>query len=232
MRALKMAAATVWMVAVTWPGLGQSSKAATTGKVRMTGLEAVDVYLNDRDDSSQLLGPGTPLASGIFQRIGVRLKWHRGQLRTARSSGHDAAAQPAFGIRTAKHAPESATSNALASAQLLGWSGAEITVYEDRVRRFLQEHHSLAEGVATGYVLAHELAHVMQGFARHSESGILKTRWSRDDYRDMVYHKLAFTASDVELIHQGLALQLANRRSEQRAEAESGNSAVGKLADR
>jgi hypothetical protein len=42
MRALKMAAATVWMVAVTWPGFGQSSTAAT-GKVRISVREAVDV---------------------------------------------------------------------------------------------------------------------------------------------------------------------------------------------
>ena len=86
------------------------------------------------------------------------------------------------------------------SAQLLGSSGPEITVYNDRVRRFLADHPSLTE-VAAGYVLAHELAHVMQGIARHSDAGILKARLSREDYKEMTIHKLAFTSSDVVLIH-------------------------------
>jgi hypothetical protein len=54
----------------------------------------------------------------------------------------------------------------------------------------------------------------MQGVVRHSESGILKAQWSSDDFKEMMYFKLAFTPSDVTLIHQGLALQLASRRSE------------------
>ena len=45
----------------------------------------------------------------------------------------------------------------------------------------------------------------MQGVARHSESGILKAQWSRDDYQEMVFHKLGFTATDVALIHFGLS---------------------------
>jgi hypothetical protein len=182
---------------------------------------AVDVYLSGRDDSSQLLGPGTSLASAIYKKIGVHLSWHSGELP---------AGQAAFAIRTVEHAPESATSEALASARLVGSSGAEITVYEDRVRRLLAEHQGLA-GVAAAYVLAHELAHVMQGVARHSESGILKAQWSRDDYKEMMFCKLAFADSDVELIHQGLARQLANRGSEPAAVA-SGSPAVSNLAER
>jgi hypothetical protein len=83
-------------------------------------------------------------------------------------------------------------------------AAVEITVYKDRIRRFLDGHASL-KGVAAGYVLAHELAHAMQGVARHSESGIMKAQWSGEDFTAMVYHKLAFTPVDVELIHRGLA---------------------------
>jgi hypothetical protein len=182
---------------------------------------AVDVYLSS-GGNSWLLEPGTPLASAIFKKIGVRLSWHAGELR---------AGQGAIGIRIVGHAPKSASSNAVASAQLLGSSGAEITVYEDRVRRLLAENRGLA-GVATGYVLAHELAHVMQGVAHHSESGILKAQWSSDDWNAMMGHKLAFADSDVELIHRGLALQSAHRRSGLAAEAGSGSPVVSSLAER
>jgi hypothetical protein len=69
-------------------------------------------------------------------------------------------------------------------------------------------------GAAAGYVLAHELGHAMQGVGHHSESGILKANWSKEDFQEMIYHKLAFTPYDIEVIHQGLAIRLALRRLE------------------
>jgi len=171
-----------------------------------------DVYINDHDASAQLLGPGKFMASAIFAKIGVHLNWHAGELPVANSAAGDESAQRAFGIRTVEHAPESATPGALASARIVGAAGTEITVYKDRVLGFLDNHRNLA-GAAAGYVLAHELAHVMQGVGRHSESGILKARWSNNDFEEMIFHKLVFTNFDVELIHKGLALQLANSAS-------------------
>jgi hypothetical protein len=197
---MKLQSTALILAAVAWPGLGQS---------RVAAVEAVDVYVSGRDGSSLLLGSGRPLAAAIFKKIGVRINWHAGELQ---------AGQRAFGIRTLEQAPESATSGALASARLVGSSGTEITVYKDRVQRFLDNHRNLA-GVAAAYVLAHELAHAMQGVPRHSASGILKAQWSNDDYQEMIFQKLAFASVDVELIHRGLALQLANRRSELPAEA-------------
>jgi hypothetical protein len=160
--------------------------------------QTVDVYLNGQDASSLLLGPGKPLASRIFQKIGVRLNWRTGELP---------ARQAAFGIRTARHAPESANGEALAASLLSGAAGVEITVYEDRLRRFLNAHPSLA-GVGAGYVLVHELAHAMQGKARHSASGIMKAHWDTPDFQEMLFQKLAFTAEDVDSIHEGLAARL------------------------
>ena len=114
-------------------------------------------------------------------------------------------------IRTLEHAPESAAPEALAASRLLDSSRVEIMVYQDRLQRFLDSYRTLAR-VAVAYVLAHELAHAMQGVPRHSESGILKAHWSEQDYQDMVFHKLVFTAADVELLHKGLGLQLSGAR--------------------
>jgi hypothetical protein len=185
----------------------------------------VDVYISDRDDSAQLLGTGKVLASGIFDHIGVHVVWHNGELPANSPS------KPVFAIRTLEHPLESATSTALASARIVGSSGTEITIYKDRLHRFLADNGSLG-GLAAGYVLAHELAHVMQGVARHSESGILKANWSRQDFQAMVFHKLAFTPLDVELIHRGLAVQQASRRSEPVLVAASDSPAVFNLAER
>jgi len=196
--------------------------AAIGGSMYAAEKTRVDVYRSNRDDSSELLGPGKIVASGIFEKVGVHLNWRAGELPATQSAAGNGALQKAFGIRTLEHAPESATADALASARIVGSSGTEITVYKDRLQRFLDNHRYLAgvAGVGAGYVVVHELAHVMQGVARHSESGVLKAQWSHYDFQEMVFHRLAFTNFDVELIHQGLALQLANGRSALTAEAE------------
>jgi hypothetical protein len=182
------------------------------GSIYAAEQTRVDVYLSNRDDSAQLLRAGKILASGIFEKIGVHVNWRTGELSATRGDAGNETPQKAFGIRTLEHAPESATPGALASAGIVGAAGTEIRVYKDRVLRFLDKHSNLA-GVGAGYVLAHELAHVMQGVGRHSESGILKAQWSNDDFEEMIFHKLVFTNFDVELIHKGLALQLANSAS-------------------
>jgi len=163
----------------------------------------VDVYISGSDGSSQLLREGKILASGIFEKIGVHVIWRTGKL------ADNATPQKAFGILTLEHAPESAGAGALASARIVGSSGTEIMIYKDRVLGFLSSHSNLAR-VGVGYILAHELAHVMQGVGRHSASGILKAQWRHADFEEMMFHKLAFTDFDVDLIHQGLAQQLAN----------------------
>jgi hypothetical protein len=186
----------VWILAVAaWPATGQ------------TGMTVVDVYLTDHDDSAEFLRPGKVLATSIFEKIGVHVKWHTGERPAGRIS---------FGIRTAERAPASVSPGALASAQLLGVSGADITIYEDRILPLPAKFHILPD-VAAGYVMAHELAHVMQGVNRHSESGILKAQWSRQDSVNMALHKLAFTPRDVELIHLGLTDRATSRGPEQTA---------------
>jgi hypothetical protein len=177
-----------------------------------TAVYASDVYLSKRDGSSELLRPGKLVASSIFAKIGVHLHWREGELPSTQSGAGDGAIQRVFGVRMVEHAPKTATRDALASARIVGSSGTEITVYKDRLQDFLNIHSNLAgvSGLGAGYVLAHELAHVMQGVARHSELGILKAQWSNADFEAMIFHKLAFTDFDVDLIHRGLELQLAD----------------------
>lgn len=114
-----------------------------------------------------------------------------------------AGCRPAFSILWAAHAPVSAGADALAAAHPFSGSGAVITLYQDRIEQWLAQHPD-AQSVGLAYVLAHELAHVMQALEHHSDSGILKTHWSSADFYRMTCHKLAFTASDVALIRNGL----------------------------
>jgi hypothetical protein len=51
-----------------------------------------------------------------------------------------------------------------------------------------------------GYVLAHEIGHVLQGQARHSGEGIMKGHWDGGDYDLMGVYKLRFSSEDTTLI--------------------------------
>ena len=53
-------------------------------------------------------------------------------------------------------------------------------------------------------MLAHEIGHVLQGSARHSEIGIMKANWSEREVMSMATKQLQFTRLDIELIREGL----------------------------
>ena len=63
---------------------------------------------------------------------------------------------------------------------------------------------AMAEAERLGYVLAHEIAHVLQRISRHSNSGIMKSKWDGRDYAEMRRISLGFSEEDVTLIRQGL----------------------------
>jgi hypothetical protein len=65
------------------------------------------------------------------------------------------------------------------------------------------------------HVMAHEITHILQGVHRHSESGVMKAQWTRDDFNEMAFKPLTFTDTDVGLIRSGLdarETRMASRR--------------------
>jgi hypothetical protein len=62
-------------------------------------------------------------------------------------------------------------------------------------------------------VIAHEVAHILQGLMRHSESGIMKAQWTGADCQQMAWKPLPFTDEDVLLIRRGVKVREASRRS-------------------
>jgi hypothetical protein len=163
----------------------------------------VDVYMQSNNALWAFIWPAKALVSEIFAGIGVSLTWHEALSPLDRKGVHNDTGRPAFTIRWLERVPASASGIALAAAHPFNHSGPEVAIYEDRLQQYLKQHPDV-QNVALAYILAHELAHVMQGIDRHSNSGILKAEWSRSDRFQMVFHKLAFTPEDVDLIHCGL----------------------------
>jgi hypothetical protein len=52
--------------------------------------------------------------------------------------------------------------------------------------------------------MAHEITHVVQGIARHSQAGVMKAYWNVHDIWQMVYKPLPFAPEDIDLIQRGL----------------------------
>lgn len=129
----------------------------------------------------------------IFESAGVRLVWRQGPEGC-----------PAQGIliRITENTPEDLKPGALAYAEP---RNNAIRVFYDRVEAISR----VRTPVVFGYVLAHEITHVLQGIVRHSDSGIMKAHWVPADFMAMMWHRVNFEEVDVDLIQRGLAARIA-----------------------
>jgi hypothetical protein len=159
---------------------------ASADQNRGAGWRQAPVCMEGRPDAQVMAAPAA--VSRIFRDIGVKLDW-RGEPRLC------AASEKGIVITFAVAPPAGSRRDILAYA--LPYERRTIVVFLDRVkaRRFPP---------LLTYVLVHEIAHILQGVARHSEVGILRPAWRAGDYTEMRLGTFAFTKHDVELIHHGL----------------------------
>jgi hypothetical protein len=176
-----------------WLGLAMILDAGTA----LAAGEEVIVYVREDNVRVADLSRAEGIAARLFASIGVPM--------TFRSGAEKKPASPSvvtIEVQIHAKAPASLRSGAMAHAAPYSASGTRIHIFCDRVRTTLSDGGS---GMALGYVLAHELGHVLQGVGRHSEAGVMKARWESADYRLMRSGTLEFDPSDGELIHAGLA---------------------------
>ena len=137
-------------------------------------------------------------ASRIFARIGIRIGWLKGKPQTIKGTANTMMIH----VRFVRRPMDDCTSAALAYATPFAKGTKTITILRDRIRlvasSLCPEHCMLA------HVLAHEIAHVVQGTNRHDDTGVMKAVWNREDNAAMGQGLLDFTATDVALIRRGL----------------------------
>lgn len=127
------------------------------------------------------------LARSMFAGIGVTLNW-----RLAPSHPEPGAIVIEFVTST----PERFMPDALAYA--LPYEGVHIRIFWDRLAPDPTRRELLA------HVMVHEITHILQGVARHSDEGIMKARWSPQDRASLVSQPLRFTPFDIDLIYKGM----------------------------
>jgi hypothetical protein len=150
------------------------------------GLREVRICMDTLRDAQ--VGMARAGVSRIFLGIGVKLDWRD-------DSRFCAAPENGIVITFAEAAPADCDRQSLAYAMPYERRSVVVFLHRIKARRF---------PLLLTYVLAHEIAHMFQGVARHSDVGILRPVWREGDYFDMRRGKLAFTEEDVLLIHLGL----------------------------
>jgi hypothetical protein len=137
------------------------------------------------------------IASGIFAGAGVRLEWKEGEPRkSSQTAGCTGLVDDVLGIQFEETAAARFPGDAMAYA-VPGKAGICIHIFYNRV---VAAHSRDLTPVLLGHVLAHELTHVLEGVARHSEDGLMKAHWSSSDYMQMSHHPLPFAEDDVQLL--------------------------------
>jgi hypothetical protein len=132
------------------------------------------------------------VASRMFATAGVKIDW-----RDPRSCPAGAIL-----VSLAEVAPASDHPGAMAYA--MPYEGTHIVVFYDRIRIRSAGVAPNALPVLLAHVLVHEIAHILQGVDRHSETGVMKACWENLDFSQMRFKPLPFTALDVDLIQRGL----------------------------
>jgi hypothetical protein len=135
-------------------------------------------------------------ASEMFAAIGVKLDW-----RCPKSEP-----QGTIVISLARGVPENRKPGELAYA--FPYEGTHIVIFYDCVRTIMPNQVP----ILLAHVLVHEVTHILQGFPRHSASGVMKANWDNSDFSQMSWQTLPFTAEDIALIQRGLDAREARLR--------------------
>ena len=165
---------------------------AQAKQARESAGQRVNVYVNNDSVPVRALQSAEALAAEMFLTARVRIRWSgrtpdRGQLPAG-----------AIAITLASRAPEGFTPGAMAFA--LPYERVHVTVFWDRVQH---AKSFVSPSVLLAHVLVHEITHILEGSDRHSYSGVMKARWTAEDYDAMARKPLPFASEDVDLIQRG-----------------------------
>ena len=184
--------------------MAAASSLTVGAKTPVAGARVV-VYLKTGSfpESGSRLMVAQGQATWLFKEAGIHLEWRSG------APQEDPNADRVVGIAFIPKAPpffqRPGHELALAAAQPYTEGLTSIQIFTDRVLNLLEPFNEHESGRLLGHIFAHELAHVIEGIARHSEAGLMKPLWVHADYPIMVRGGgLLFTAHDVDLLREGL----------------------------
>jgi len=188
----------VGLMALASYGAGGGQGAETAGY-------QVTIRLQNPQMADPLLLTGAKaLATSIFAGIGVHLRWEGSGRRRAGGGQTEPDAEILIGFDS--NAPAWFHPGAPAYARPYApQSDVRVTIFYDRVVELVERDRFSDRAAFLGHVLAHEIGHVLQGAARHSEAGLMKAQFTLEDRAQMRRKPLPFSARDTELIQRAMA---------------------------
>ncbi len=175
--------------------------AASVASARTPDAAAVHVRLsvfNNADISADILAQAATRATAILAQSGVELDW----LDCGRPDPSDfsqrATPCSAIGwphqlsVRILPHG-RSVGADIFGQAFLdQSGSGAYSNVYFNNLAAN-REHAQLSDGDMLGFVISHEVGHLLLGSNSHSPSGLMQARWDSAALHSAYHHALFFT---------------------------------------
>jgi hypothetical protein len=158
---------------------------------------AVVIELHNPQAPFAAIGLAEATACRIYADIGVDLQFRMG---SSHSQSRNVAIQFDSGARSEFHP------GALAYSEPYATSGMNIHILFDRVR---QAGSDPPMGVLLGYVIAHEVGHILEGTRWHSAEGIMKAHWGHADLEKMAAAAISFDRDDIESIHEGVSRRMS-----------------------
>jgi hypothetical protein len=174
--------------------------------VQRSDLIRVTVCMQEQADFSTA-AQAKGIAAKMFAGVGVEIAWR------------DTSACPPQSILISLSEPAPASFRPGALAYAMPYEGTRIVLFYDRIA---QSSHSLRPHLMA-HVMVHEITHILEGVAQHSEEGVMKAHWSHQDYEQMIGNCLSFAAQDVELIHYGLQARASHLKAAERMAVRSVN---------
>jgi hypothetical protein len=146
--------------------------------------------------SFSVLARAEMIASRMFATAGVALEWRDARSAACQNSDQARTVVLDFHIHTAP----SEHPGALAYA--LPYQGSHIVLLFERFARSAGGPNQVSALLA--HVMAHEITHLLEGVPRHSQTGVMKAYWDRQDLTRMADKPLPFDPEDIDLIQRGL----------------------------
>jgi len=159
------------------------------------------IYIADSHDVPwEALNSARATVANIFRDIGVSVRWARFPNPHAQESC--ASVEVLFDSRSSS----TFRPGAMGYAFVCGKQRAQVHIFTDRIlHSSLSPSQSTWQGILLGHVVAHEIAHVLEGVVRHSQQGLMKQNWTFQEMLGMAAKNLGLTSDDANLIHLGIS---------------------------
>jgi hypothetical protein len=158
-------------------------------------------------------------AATIFRAAGIELEWRAGDPSAPEAHLLDESAPAVdnplpevISVRVVPNAGPKVPIEVLGRALPFSRSGAQITLFLDHLR-FQASQCDIAAPDLLGYVLAHELGHVLlrPGVVPDISIGLMGGVWGRREFDRINHGALKFTRSEVIIIRRALKDRLAQK---------------------